>query len=690
MRSWTAASTSIVLLFFAAVSPLLAEEGMWLFSKFPKQEVKAKYGFTVTDSFLENLQAASVRFSNGGSGSFVSGNGLLFTNHHVAADCIFKVSSKQNDFMKNGFLAKSLGEERPCPDLEVNVLVAASTVTDKVNAGTSEAMPAAEANRTRLANIAKIEQECTDRTGRRCQVTTLYSGGQYELYEYKKYNDVRLVMAPEEAVAAFGGDPDNFTYPRFCLDFTLLRAYEQGKPARPKNFLRFSPKGVQKDELIFVSGHPGSTQRLATVAALEFQRDLGQGLLLEQYSAIIRELLALGQKDPESKRQARDLLAQLQNSVKARTGFLTGLREEELMRTKREAEAKLRKAIADDPTKQAKYGKTWDEVADAYAKYREIYVQVMLLERTAAVGSESFKLARDLIRYAAETKLPNAQRLREWTDAGLDQQKESLTSPAPIYDAVEVVALEQYFLFLQKMLPGQKALLDEILQGRTARQTAEALVKATQLKSLPLRKAMVENPSLIANDNDPMLQLARLLDAPARAVRKQYEDTVEATIVRSASRVAAARYAVYGDKEYPDATFTLRLTYAPVSGYTNRQGQPVNWSTDFAGLYARATGKEPFALPERWVTAQKKLKAKTPFNFVSTADTHGGNSGSPTVNRKGEVVGILFDGNLESLPNQYLYRDRDERSVHLSSQAVLESLRAIYGATELVNELLGK
>jgi hypothetical protein len=680
----------IITLTLAALTASLpgrADEGMWLLNRFPKEELRKKYGIAVTDAFLQHLQMSSVRFNSGGSGSFVSPHGLLFTNHHVGAECIYKVSTKEHDYMKDGFQARTNGEEKACPDLEVNVLLRIETVTDKVNAGVTAATAAAAANRIRQANITKLESACNAATGNRCDVVTLYSGGQYDIYEYKKYTDVRLVFAPEEAIAAFGGDPDNFTFPRYCLDFALFRAYENGKPAQPKHHLQWSATGVKESEPIFVSGHPGKTDRLATVAELEFQRDVTQPYALEILKKLGDRLLAFGATDPENKRIARDLLATVQNSFKARSGFERGLLDPELMKMKKDAEDRLRKAVADDPAKQKKFGAIWDEIAAYVNEYRAFYVEYSLLERAPATGSELFGLARNINRYVTEKPKPNAERLREFTDAVLPATEMAMYSTAPVYPVLEEVALSEWMKRLVEKLGADHAMVKKILAGRTPEEAARYYVRGSKLADVAERKKLAASAAMAAASNDTMIQLARLLDADGRALYKRFQDKVEAVQTSSASRIAQARFAVYGANEYPDATFTLRLSYAVVKGYTNAEGKKIRWATDFTGLYGRATGVEPFALPDSWKKARGTLRLSTPFNFVSTADTHGGNSGSPTVNAKGELVGILFDGNIEGLPNQYLYRERMERSVHVASQGIVESLRKVYGATEILKEI---
>lgn len=675
------------LVVLAAALPGCADEGLWLLNRFPKEELKKKYGVTITDRFLDHLQKSSVRFNSGGSGSFVSADGLLFTNHHVGAECIYKVSTKEHDYMKDGFLAKTHAEEKACPDLEVNILLRIETVTDKVNAGITASTPLADANRARQANIAKLESECGKATGNRCDVVTLYSGGQYDLYEYKKYTDIRLVFAPEEAIAAFGGDPDNFTYPRYCLDFALFRAYENGQPVKPKDYLKWSKTGAKDGELIFVSGHPGKTDRLATVAELEFQRDVLQPYSLDILKKLADRLLAFGAENPENKRIARDLLASVQNSFKARTGFQRGLTDPEFMQLKRDAETRLRKAIADDPAKQKQFGAIWDEIEGYVKEYRKFYVEYSLIERAPATGSDLFGIARMIHRYVAEKPKPDSERLRGYTDAALPPLELAMYSTAPIYPSLEELVLTEWMKRLTEKLGPEHPVVKKVLNGRTPAEAAHYYVSGSKLADVETRKKLTASAAAEAASKDTMLELARILDEPGRALFQRFEDKVEAVQTTSSSRIAQARFAVYGANEYPDATFTLRLTYATIKGYTNDAGQKIPWATDFTGLYARATGEEPFALPPSWIKSRSKLKEKTPYNFVSTADTHGGNSGSPTVNAKGELIGILFDGNIESLPNQYLFRDRTERSVHVASQGIIEALRSVYGAAGILKEI---
>ena len=678
----------LLLLFLSLVFSLAADEGLWLFNQVPKAEIKKRYGFDVSDDFIKNLRLGSVRFNNGGSGSFISAQGLLFTNHHVGIDCIQKVSSATADYVKNGFYAPERAEEKKCPDLEVNVLLNIEDVTEKVTAGITASTPAAEANQKRKQVQSSLEKECADKTGNRCDVVTLYAGGRFHLYQYKKYSDVRLVFAPEFNIAFFGGDPDNFTYPRYNLDFAIFRAYENGQPAKPAHFFPFSRTGAKNGELTFVSGHPGTTGRLLTMSALEFSRDVSYPFLMDRLSTAIASVEKYMEQSEENRRAATDVLFGLQNSLKAYTGFIGGLRDPQLMAKKREEENRVRKAVADDPAKTAQYGKTWDEIGSAFATYRQIFQPYFVFEGTPALGSELMTIARQVVRYAAEKPKPNAQRLREYSEAGLPSLEQAMYSTAPITPTLEITMITQYLEFARKALGAEHPVVKQMLDGRSPAEAATQYVTTSQLINVAERKRLANSWDAIQSSNDGMIRLALLIDKPAREYRKQYEDQVEAITQGANAKLAQIRFALYGDKEYPDATFTLRLSYAKTIGYTDAKGTKVPWATDFAGLFQRATGKAPYELPARWTTANKLVNLRTPFNFVSTHDTHGGNSGSPTVNTKGEIVGILFDGNIEGLPNRFVFTDDKARSVHVASQGIVESLRKVYKADRLLKEML--
>jgi hypothetical protein len=666
---------------------LVADDGIWLFNQFPKQAVKQKYGFDVTDSFLDQLRLGSVKFIGVASGSFVSPRGLLFTNHHVASECIQQLSTKENDYMNNGFFAATEAEEKRCPDLEADVLLSIEDVTARVQQGAPASAATAEAGQARRANMARIEKDCTMGPDSRCEVVTLYSGGEYHLYRYKKYTDIRLVLAPEVGIAAFGGDPDNFTYPRYCLDMTFFRAYESDRPAETPNYLRWSKEGLKEGELIFVPGNPSTTGRLNTVAQLEFFRDVSYPLVHSRLESLVKALLAYSARNSENRRVAADNLLSQQNSYKAYSGFLMGLRDARLMDLKRKEEAGLRAAVAKDPKLSEAYGMAWDRLSAAYKEFAEFYKAYWLLETGAVRGSDLFRIARDVVRLAEERPKPDGQRLREYRESALPGVEESLFAVIPITDSMEIVVVRDYFEFLTRSLGASDPTVKALLNGRSPDARARELVTTSKLRDVAERKRLSASADAVKSSTDGMIRLALLMDTRARELRKRYEDRVEAVVNGDGASVARARFAVMGAGAYPDATFTLRLSYGPVKGYKNEAGKDIPYTTNFDGLYRRATGKDPFRLPARWVQSRGKLSLTTPFNFVSTADTHGGNSGSPTVNTKGEIVGILFDGNIESLPDRFLYTDERARSIHVAAKGIVEALGKVYGATRVLKEL---
>jgi hypothetical protein len=686
-RFFTTRGTPALCLLAALAVPGFADEGMWLFNNFPAAAVESKYKIKISPDWLAHVQRAAVRFNSGGTGSFVSPDGLLFTNHHVAADCIAKLASAQNDYIKNGFSAASPAAERKCPDLEVNVLVNIEDVTSRVNSGIATATPAAEANQKRKAAMSAIEKDCNASTGNRCDVVTLFSGGLYHLYQYKKYTDIRLVFAPEFGIAFFGGDPENFTYPRYNLDITFFRAYENDKPVKPQHWFRWSREGAKENEVVFVPGNPGSTGRLSTVAELEFYQSAAYPLILRRLNSQIDTVKAYMALSDEQRRVGNDVLFGAQNSFKAMSGFQRGLNDPSLMGQKRADEKKFREAIAADPVQREKFGRLWDEIATAWSSYRKFYPQYAMYESYATRGSAYLALARGIVRYAEEKQKPGPDRLREYVETALPARELAMFSPAPITPSLEIAILADYFTTMRNELGASDEVVRLILEGREPLAAAQAYVSNSKLQSIDERKRLANDAAAMRASGDSMIVLARILDAPARKYRKMYEDTVESIVTRASADIAQARFALTKGNTYPDATFTLRIAYGDTSGYKNDKAESVPWSTTIGGLYPKGASTEPFVIPQSWLNAKAKLNLKTPFNFVSTADTHGGNSGSATINARGEVVGILFDGNIEGLPNRFLFTDRQARSVHVASQAVIEALRSVYANTRLLNEL---
>jgi hypothetical protein len=665
--------------------PLAADEGMWLFNGFPKEKVKEKYSFEVTPAFLDHLRLASVRIG-AGSGSFVSPNGLIFTNHHIASDCISKVSNAQHDYMKSGFYAASSAEELQCPDLEANVLIALEEVTAKVKDAAKDAIKPADALAKRNAAIAAIEKECTEKTHNHCAVVKLFAGERFDLYQYKRYTDVRLVFAPEFGIAFFGGNTDNFEYPRYALDAAFLRACENGKPAVTPNFLTWSAEGVKENDLVFVAGNPGSTSRFATPTQLQFYRDTQLPFAIGRDNTRIGLLREFSAKSEENRRVAERTLFGFWNTWKSSAGKYIGLKDDRLMARKQNLDRRLRKAVESDTKLGTEAAKVWDEVATVYKAWAPNEKAYQVLERPYALGSSLFRLARILVRWNEERAKPNDQRLAEYRDSGRQTLELALYSPAPIDDGLEIVLLTQY-LEEVKALGDKEAPVKAVLNGQTPAAAAEAIVKDTKLKDVAERKRLAESMDARAKSNDPMIRLVQALDPAARKIRKKYEDSIETLEASAVDRIAAYRFKVLGPDQYPDATFTPRISFGAVKGYRDKTEAPLPYATTFGGMYHRAGKDDPYILPERWANAKTTLDLVTPFNFVSTCDVSGGNSGSPTVNQKGEIVGILFDGNIESLPLTYLYSDDQARAVHVATQGIVEALKKIYKTPELLREI---
>jgi hypothetical protein len=677
------------LLFAFLTGTLVADEGMWDYTNLPRKQLKEKYGFEATEQWTDHLMKASVRFNSGGSGSFISSTGLVLTNHHVGADTLHKISTPQHDYYTEGYYARTQAEERPAHDLELNQLVSIEDVTARVEAAVKPGMTAEQATLARRAVMARIEKESFDKTGLRSDVVTLYQGGRYHLYRYKRYTDVRLVFAPEFGVAFFGGDPDNFEFPRYDLDMCIFRVYENGKPAKIEHFLKWSPNGSAENDLIFVSGNPGRTSRMFTTEALKFLRDVQVPWTLTLLRRREISLQLYASQGATQDMHAHSELFGVQNSRKVYLGALKGLQDRKLIAGKQREEYALRAKVQGDAALKG-YAGAWATVDGTWPIYRKLLKGYSLLEGANAFNSRLFGIARTLVRLAAEDRKPNDQRLPEFRDSARPSLLQALYSAAPVYPELEKAKLADSLAFLAEQLGRDNPLVKAVLQGNSPADRAGELVGGSLLADPGVRKFIAQGgETAITESYDPLIELAVLVDPMARELRKQYEEKVQEPQREGYAQIARALFEVKGTATYPDATFTLRLSFGQVKGY--REGDriiPPFTTLGGAFQYEAAHGaKDPWKLPACWHQAKAGLKGDTHFNFVSTADIIGGNSGSPVVNRQGELVGLIFDGNSHSLTADYQYDDEKSRAVAVDSSGMMEAMRTIYTADTLADEI---
>jgi hypothetical protein len=685
-------SLLLLLCLYSTFAPLgQADEGMWTFDNPPRKLWKERYNFDPPDSWLEHVRLSSVKVGTA-SGAFVSPQGLVMTNQHVASGQLAKLSTRERNLARDGFYAATQGEELKCPDLEIDVLVSFEEVTRRVQGAVKAGASDREANEQRRAEMAAIENESRKQTGLRSDVIMLYSGGEYWLYRFKKYTDVRLVFAPEEQIAFYGGDYDNFTYPRYCLDVTFFRVYENNQPARTENYFKWSKAGAAEGEFVILSGVPGSTDRLMTLAQLQYQRDVGNPLQMQVWTSRRDALSRYAAQGEEQERRSGSARRSLANSIKRLTSQQAGLMNPRMFARKETAERELRAEVSRRQELQRDFGGAWDEIA---AAYRELPMMAKRIAFSSLEPARLGSIATSIVRYTEETAKPNPQRYPEFRDNRLESLRLSLFSPATIYTDMDEAVLAAWLEEARKMLGSDDPFIRAALDGQTPAQVAKRVISGTKLLDVAQRKALVEGgPQAVANSDDPLIVLARKVEPIIRELRAWNESKIKSVEASAGQRIAGARFAVYGKTIYPDANANLRLSYGKVLGY--EEGTTlVPYKTTFFGLYNRAASfgeKPPYDLPARYREKRAALDLSTPFNFVYTADTIGGNSGSPVINRNAEIVGLNFDSNIQKLPNRYWYVDDTEggRAVAVHSVAIIEALRKMYGAEPLVREILGQ
>jgi V8-like Glu-specific endopeptidase len=662
-----------------------ADEGLWTVHGFPFAKANAALKTNLDQAWMDRVRSATVRLSSC-TGSFVSNEGLILTNHHCVEACLAELSSKEKSFVEDGFVAKTRDEEQRCQTQVADVLIGMEEITAKVSAAVAGKDEAA-ANEIRKATLTQLEGDCEKQAAQKCQSVTLYAGGQYWLYKYKRYTDVRIVFAPETGIAAFGGDPDNFQFPRWCLDMGVLRAYENGKPATPSNYLKFNFAGPAAGEAVFVSGHPGATDRLLTLAQLKQQRNLDLPQWLLRYSEIRGRLIQFSAESPQNERITADLLNSLENAIKVRRKMLDALHEDALLERKAAEQTALQKSVAKDARLKASTGDPWKDIEKAMAAERGLFVPYNYVENGAGFQGRLVNFARTLVRGTVEREKPNSQRFREYTDSALPRVEQQLGARVPVYPELEGLRLGNSLERMREWLGPDHPIVRKLMSKESPAALAKRLVTETKLADPDFRLQLWKGgAAAVAASNDPLIELWRSVDPDARVLRKSYEDTVEGPLRAATERIARARFASLGTSVYPDATFTLRLNYGTVQGW-NENGTPVEPFTRLSRVFERATGSDPFRVPDSWMRVKDKLDMNTPFNLATNNDIVGGNSGSALINAKAEIVGLIFDGNIHSVSGAYWFDSEKNRAVAVHPAIMREAISKVYGADALLAEL---
>jgi len=669
-----------------AGAPAFADEGMWTFDHFPRATVSQRYGTNIDQDWLDRVRLATVRLSNC-TASFVSADGLLLTNHHCVESCLAQNSTRDKSLIETGFTAATRPDELRCPVQIAEVLQATEDVTAKV-AVALKGLDDRAAKERRRQTLVGLEQSCEDASKRsgnplKCQTVTLYDGGQYWLYKYRRYDDVRLVFAPEAAIAAFGGDPDNFQFPRWCFDMSLLRAYVNGKPASTPNHLTIDFAGPKSGDPVFVAGHPGSTDRQLTVAELKSLRDRQLPQALLRSSELRGRYIQFAKTGAAAERIVSDELNGLENTIKVQRRELDALLDDDLLATKRAEEADLRRSLPAGPNATD----PWARIEAAQATEQQRRLPYVFIENASGFNSRLYRYARQLVRAAAERPKPNTQRLREYADASLPRIEQQLGAPLPIYPELERLTLSFGLERMREWLGPDDAVVRQLLTDDTPDSLAARLVDGSKLADPAVRLALWKGgQAAIDASGDPMIALAKRFDALGRELRKWHEDEVEAVVEAAHEQIALVRFAALGTSVYPDATFTLRLSFGTVRGW-DENGTAVEPFTRLTRLFERATGRPPFTVPASWQAAKPTLDLATPFDLSTDNDIVGGNSGSPLISADGHVVGLIFDGNIHSISGSYGFDAARNRAVAVNTAIIREGLTKVYRPKALLEEL---
>lgn len=684
-RTFQAAAAATAILALAA-SSASSEEGMWTFDNFPAERMRSALGWAPDQAWLERVMAGTARLP-GCSASNVSAQGLVLTNHHCVISCVTALSTAEANYIEQGFMARARNEERRCPNMSVQVLTSIREVTQNIEAATAAATPETFAP-TRDAEIARLERECSS-GATRCEVVTLYQGGRYALYTYKRYDDVRLVFAPEHRMAAFGGDPDNFNFPRYDVDFSFLRLYENDAAAATPNHLsmRFTP--LAEEEIVLIAGNPGRTSRLRTTTELAFERDVSLPWQLASLAEVRGRLIAYSQQGPDQARIASSALQGVENSFKGLSGRRLALADPAGFGRVAAAQTDLQNRVRRNRAAQRDVGDAWGEIERALAAYRAMFYPYQYLEQRAGERSLLFGWARDLVRAGDDRAKPDAERLPRYTEARLPSVEQSIRAQRPVTPAFEEIHLAFWLSKMREYLTVDDPMVRRML-GNESPEALAARLSRSRLADPAYRAQLWEGgATAVAASDDPMIRFVRAWDADARAVRARYVAEVEGPAARAHERIARARFRAFGEAQYPDATFSPRISYGRVEGWAEPSGRTVGAFTRIAGLYDRATGQPPFVLSQRWIDARSRLDPNAIFNVSTSTDVIGGNSGSPLLDREGRVVGAVFDGNIHSLGGEYFYDGGLNRSVTVASTAIRTALADVYDMGGLLAELEG-